>query len=144
MRTSRPSASVLITSTVFPLMLVKTSPGFVAPPPGRFSVHGATPSTFTSGFRRPMAASAAMTLAAPVMSAFMHHMKADMTGAASVIAALDVDTAAQVKGAGTVDFLMRLIPTTFVGAFSSGDVLQVLLLSVAFGCALSLIGDAGA
>ena len=55
-----------------------------------------------------------------------------------------VDTAAQVKGAGTVDFLMRLIPTTFVGAFSSGDVLQVLLLSVAFGCALSLIGDAGA
>ena len=55
-----------------------------------------------------------------------------------------VDTAAQVKGAGMVDFLMRLIPTTFVGAFSSGDVLQVLLLSVAFGCALSLIGDAGA
>ena len=58
-------------SLVFPLMLVKTSPGFVAPPPGRFSVHGATPSTFTSGFRRPMAASAAMTLAAPLMSAFM-------------------------------------------------------------------------
>ncbi len=53
------------------------------------------------------------------------------------------DTAAQVKGAGTVEFLMKLIPTTFVGAFSSGDVLQVLLISVAFGCALSLIGDAG-
>ena len=54
-----------------------------------------------------------------------------------------VDTATQVKGAGTVEFLMKLIPTTFVGAFSSGDVLQVLLISVAFGCALSLIGEAG-
>ena len=54
-----------------------------------------------------------------------------------------VDTASQVKGSGTVEFLMKLIPTTFVGAFSSGDVLQVLLLAVAFGCALSLIGDAG-
>src|SRR5215472_9424282 len=54
-----------------------------------------------------------------------------------------VDTAAQVKSSGTVDFLLRLIPTTFVGAFANGDVLQVLLISVTFGCALSLIGDAG-
>jgi len=54
-----------------------------------------------------------------------------------------VDTASQIKGGGTVDFLMKLIPTTFVGAFSSGDVLQVLIISIAFGCALSLIGDAG-
>lgn len=54
-----------------------------------------------------------------------------------------VETASQVKGAGTVDFLMKLIPTTFFGAFASGDVLQVLLISVMFGCALSLIGEAG-
>jgi len=54
-----------------------------------------------------------------------------------------VDTAAQVKSGGTVDFLMKLIPTTFFGAFASGDVLQVLLISVAFGCALSLIGEVG-
>jgi len=54
-----------------------------------------------------------------------------------------VDSASQVKSAGTVEFLMRLIPNTFVGAFTSGDVLQVLLISVMFGCALSLIGDAG-
>src|SRR5207247_978280 len=54
-----------------------------------------------------------------------------------------VDTASQVKSSGTVEFLMKLIPTTFVGAFTSGDVLQVLLISVMFGCALSLIGDAG-
>ncbi|TMH57278.1 MAG: C4-dicarboxylate transporter DctA [Betaproteobacteria bacterium] len=54
-----------------------------------------------------------------------------------------VDTASQVKSSGTAEFLMKLIPTTFVGAFTSGDVLQVLLISVMFGCALSLIGDAG-
>ncbi len=55
-----------------------------------------------------------------------------------------VDTASHVKSAGTVDFLMKLIPSTFVGAFANGDVLQVLVLSVAFGCALSLLGEAGA
>jgi aerobic C4-dicarboxylate transport protein len=54
-----------------------------------------------------------------------------------------IDTAANVKSSGTVDFLMKLIPATFVGSFTSGDVLQVLLISVLFGCALSLIGDAG-
>jgi aerobic C4-dicarboxylate transport protein len=36
-----------------------------------------------------------------------------------------------------VDFLLKLIPNTIMGAFSSGDVLQVLLVSVLFGCALS-------
>ena len=54
-----------------------------------------------------------------------------------------IDTATNVKSSGTVDFLMKLIPATFVGSFTSGDVLQVLLISVLFGCALSLIGDAG-
>src|SRR5437763_3237860 len=38
---------------------------------------------------------------------------------------------------------MKLIPTTFVNAFASGDVLQVLLVSVGFGCALALLGNAG-
>ena len=44
---------------------------------------------------------------------------------------------------GTVDFLMKLIPTTVVGAFATGDVLQVLLFAVLFGCALALLGDYG-
>jgi len=44
---------------------------------------------------------------------------------------------------GTVEFLMRLIPTTVVNAFATGDVLQVLLFAVLFGCALSLLGDLG-
>jgi aerobic C4-dicarboxylate transport protein len=54
-----------------------------------------------------------------------------------------VDTAKQVKGSGTVEFLLKLIPATFVGAFSSGDVLQVLVIAVMAGCALSLLGAPG-
>ena len=44
---------------------------------------------------------------------------------------------------GTVEFLMKLIPTTVVNAFATGDVLQVLLFAVLFGCALALLGDVG-
>ncbi|MFC3108132.1 C4-dicarboxylate transporter DctA [Undibacterium arcticum] len=55
-----------------------------------------------------------------------------------------VDTANKVKGAGFADFMMKIIPTTVISAFTSGDVLQVLLFSVIFGCALSLIGDKAA
>ena len=55
-----------------------------------------------------------------------------------------VDTAAKVKSAGFADFILKLIPTTVVSAFTSGDVLQVLLISLIFGCALSLIGEKAA
>lgn len=51
------------------------------------------------------------------------------------------DTASKVRSQGTVDFLMRLIPSTFTGAFTSGDVLQVLVVAVMAGCALSMLGD---
>lgn len=44
---------------------------------------------------------------------------------------------------GTVDFLLRIIPTTVVDAFAKGDVLQVLLFAVLFGAGLSLLGDRG-
>ncbi|WP_295978627.1 C4-dicarboxylate transporter DctA [uncultured Variovorax sp.] len=44
---------------------------------------------------------------------------------------------------GTVEFLMKLIPTTVVNAFATGDVLQVLLFAVLFGCALTLLGERG-
>jgi len=52
-----------------------------------------------------------------------------------------IDTAAKVKGAGTIEFLMKLIPTTFFNAFATGDILQVLLIAILFGCALSLLGE---
>lgn len=40
-------------------------------------------------------------------------------------------------------FLMNIIPTTIVGAFASGDILQVLFFSVLFGIALGVVGDRG-
>ncbi len=44
---------------------------------------------------------------------------------------------------GTVDFLLHLIPRTFVSAFAEGEILQVLLLAVLFGLALGQLGDHG-
>ena len=43
----------------------------------------------------------------------------------------------------TTEFLLNIIPNTFVDAFAKGDILQVLLISVLFGFALSLLGDRG-
>ena len=43
----------------------------------------------------------------------------------------------------TVQFLLNIIPATIVGAFASGDILQVLFFSVLFGIALLHIGEGG-
>ena len=53
------------------------------------------------------------------------------------------ENASKLTGGGTVEFLMKLIPSTVVNAFATGDVLQVLLFAVLFGCALALLGDVG-
>jgi aerobic C4-dicarboxylate transport protein len=55
-----------------------------------------------------------------------------------------VETASKLTGGGTVEFLMKLIPTTVADAFAKGDVLQVLLFAVLFGCALAMLGPRGA
>ena len=55
-----------------------------------------------------------------------------------------VETASKLTGGGTVEFLMKLIPTTVVAAFANGDVLQVLLFAVLFGCAVAMLGERGA
>ncbi|WP_328540773.1 cation:dicarboxylate symporter family transporter [Streptomyces sp. NBC_00344] len=54
--------------------------------------------------------------------------------------------AAQAQGAGesTVDFLVGIIPTTMISAFTSGEVLQTLLIALLTGFALQAIGPAGA
>jgi aerobic C4-dicarboxylate transport protein len=46
--------------------------------------------------------------------------------------------------AGLVAHLMHIIPKTFVDAFAGGDLLQVLLISILSGIALSRMGEAGA
>ena len=43
----------------------------------------------------------------------------------------------------TVDFISHIIPSSFVGAFAQGDILQVLLISVLFGFALHRFGGRG-
>lgn len=41
------------------------------------------------------------------------------------------------------DFLMHIIPTTTAGAFTSGEILQVLLVAILFGISLAQMGRAG-
>jgi aerobic C4-dicarboxylate transport protein len=50
------------------------------------------------------------------------------------------DYAGQAKAQNITDFLVHIIPNTVVDAFSKGDILQVLLISVLFGFALSIAG----
>jgi len=44
---------------------------------------------------------------------------------------------------GTVEFLLHIIPNTFVSAFVEGELLQVLLLALLFGFALARLGARG-
>lgn len=47
------------------------------------------------------------------------------------------------KARGFVDFVMGAVPDTFVGAFSSGDMLQVLVIAVLCGFSLARMGERG-
>ncbi|MCD7037120.1 MULTISPECIES: C4-dicarboxylate transporter DctA [Pseudomonas fluorescens group] len=42
---------------------------------------------------------------------------------------------------GTIDFFLNIIPSTFIGAFSNGVMLQVILISVLMGIALVQMGE---
>ena len=48
--------------------------------------------------------------------------------------------ATQAKAQSVADFLLHIIPTTIVDAFTRGDILQVLLVALLFGFALSAAG----
>ena len=73
-RTRRPSASVLITSTVWPDMVVTTSPGRWAFPSGMFSTMPRIPTALTLALRAARAAMAPVTAAAPPMSVIISSM----------------------------------------------------------------------
>jgi aerobic C4-dicarboxylate transport protein len=66
-------------------------------------------------------------------------VKAIQPGAGMNVNVATLDTRAiavyanQGHSLSTVDFLMGIIPTTFIGAFSSGEILQVLLLAILVG-----------
>ncbi|EJC67423.1 Na+/H+ dicarboxylate symporter [Rhizobium leguminosarum bv. viciae WSM1455] len=51
--------------------------------------------------------------------------------------------AAKAHEQSIVGFLTNIIPTTIVGAFADGDILQVLFFSVLFGIALAMVGEKG-
>lgn len=70
-----------------------------------------------------------------------HGMNVDLATLDAKSLASYTDRVNQVTG--TVDFLMKLVPTTFVDAFAKGDILQVLLLALLFGSGLSLLGERG-
>jgi aerobic C4-dicarboxylate transport protein len=48
--------------------------------------------------------------------------------------------AGQAKAQTITDFILHIIPTTIVDAFTRGDILQVLLVAILFGFALSAMG----
>ncbi|MFZ4593569.1 MAG: cation:dicarboxylate symporter family transporter, partial [Verrucomicrobiaceae bacterium] len=63
-------------------------------------------------------------------------------------ATLDASSVSQyttaAKQQSTVDFLLHIIPNTFVSAFSDGEILQVLLIAVLAGIALAQMGTKAA
>jgi aerobic C4-dicarboxylate transport protein len=69
------------------------------------------------------------------------------TGAGFNINPATLDTKAVANYAGAAkaqsvtDFIMHIIPTTAVDAFAKGDILQVVLISILFGFALSAMGS---
>jgi aerobic C4-dicarboxylate transport protein len=69
------------------------------------------------------------------------------TGAGLNINPATLDTKAVANYAGVAkaqsatDFIMHIIPTTVVDAFAKGDILQVVLISILFGFALSAMGS---
>jgi aerobic C4-dicarboxylate transport protein len=69
-------------------------------------------------------------------------------GLHAAVASLDTKSIATYVTAsrhmGAVDFLLNVIPTTLIDAFAKGDILQVLLVSVLFGAAAALVGEAAA
>jgi len=70
-------------------------------------------------------------------------MNVDVTSLdASALSAYQTN-AERLTSGGFTAFLMALIPTTAISAFSSGDVLQVLLFAILFGVALALLGERG-
>ena len=59
---------------------------------------------------------------------------------ASLDAKAVADYAGQAKMQSVTDFLMHIIPNTVVDAFAKGDILEVLLVAILFGFALSVVG----
>ncbi len=62
---------------------------------------------------------------------------------ASLDASAIATYAAQAKSQGVIPFLLDIIPDSVIGAFASGNILQILLFSILFGFALHRLGKTG-
>lgn len=62
---------------------------------------------------------------------------------ASLDASAVATYAAQAKSQGVIPFLLDIIPDSVIGAFASGNILQILLFSILFGFALHKLGKTG-
>jgi len=51
--------------------------------------------------------------------------------------------AAAAHNTTAMDHILKVVPDNVIGAFASGDLLQILFFSVLFGAALSMMGEAG-
>jgi aerobic C4-dicarboxylate transport protein len=75
-----------------------------------------------------------------VVGNLLHPGSGFNVNAATLDAKAVADYAGQAKAQSVSDFLMHIIPNTVVDAFAKGDILQVLLVSILFGFALSMAG----
>jgi aerobic C4-dicarboxylate transport protein len=69
----------------------------------------------------------------------IHASATDLTAGASGAATSSYAAAGQKLS--TIGFLLNIIPATFVGAFTSGEILQVLLIAVLCGVAAAQLGE---
>ena len=76
-----------------------------------------------------------------VVGNVVHPGSAFHVNAATLDAKSVAEYAGQAKAQTISEYLLHIIPTTVVDAFSKGDILQVLLVSVLFGFALSAAGS---
>src|SRR5207245_5064657 len=78
-----------------------------------------------------------------VVGNLLHPGSGFNVNAATLDAKAVADYAGQAKAQSVSDFLLHIIPNTVVDAFTKGDILQVLLVSMLFGFALSMAGSRG-
>ncbi len=83
----------------------------------------------------------AMVLGIIVTNIFEPGKGMDISKADSVDISKYLTKASQVAHASNVDFVMGVIPSSFVGAFADNDLLQVLFAAVLFGVALAGMGE---
>lgn len=70
-------------------------------------------------------------------------MNVDIKTLDSTLLATHADNSKKLLDGGFANFALAIIPKTVISAFTSGDILQVLLIGLIAGCGLSIMGEAG-